>query len=108
MDTKQEQLLQVFGQPKFKLDNGQTISFARCGKEDVNYLEELSDEELLEEGFDSTVPAIQGCFSIRDLQYENLVWYEINKRKLELTMRDKYKEILSRLDALNQSCGDAQ
>lgn len=98
MDATQKQILDIYGRPMFKMDDGQILSFARCDKDDVDELEQMTNEELLEEGYAASMPAIQGCYSVRDLQYEDLVWHEIDKRNLEQTMPEEYKSIINSIN----------
>lgn len=72
--------------PSFADKDGNVITFFRHGDEAVEEINSMPDEELANDAFITTIAnATQGC-SVADLQYEALLWAEVERRELPKNM----------------------
>jgi len=89
-----------FGHPVIKDKNDNVVaSFARTDKETVKGLENLDDESLMDH-MKTTHFLIHdyGCFGITDLQYEQLLYLELEERD----MLDEFKGYVEEKDRIRE------
>ena len=106
MDRKKAEAFVDIGKESSHLGttkSGVTLTFARADDEDITWIENLSNKELLNEwaGYVQMTEVLQ-CFSIRDLQIQNLLEMEISARKLVDDANALYDKVTKDLPELEE------
>lgn len=94
--TKLKEFFKLFNEDTVieKTKKGTTLVFARADMSDVNRIEKMTNEELLESWLSlACMIDIESCFSICDLQMDQLYGMEITSRGLTEEAKERWKKI---------------